>query len=222
LALIPFDRPLSTRLQDRSRADEDIGDAAKSLAFLGGPGPFVVGGVLLLGGVASGQAPIESAGRRVTESVTIAAVTAAIGKGLFGRALPGVQARHGFSFGRGFHDNNGPFVSFPSGHTAAGFALATAVSEEAKACNPAAARFVVPASYSIATLIAAARVYQHVHWPSDIPVGAAIGYLSGKFVEDRAHHGRQMTTTRRAIDGLTVVPRSATTLTIAWSSMLVP
>jgi len=61
-------------------------------------------------------------------------------------------------------------------------------------------------------------VYQHVHWPSDLPLAAATGIWSGMFVEARGHRTGQHSAAR-LLDGLTVMPRSASSMTIAWSSV---
>lgn len=58
-------------------------------------------------------------------------------------------------------------ASFPSGHTAASFAAATALSS----FYPGAA----PLCYTLATGVGVSRVYLGHHFPSDVTVGAAIG-----------------------------------------------
>jgi membrane-associated phospholipid phosphatase len=125
------------------------------------------------------------AGSRVTTSVLLAAAITALGKGIAGRALPGVKTPHSFSFGRGFHDDNGPFVAFPSGHTAAAFALATALTAEAEHSSYGWSRLVRPIAYTAATGVAIARVYQLTHWVSDLPLAAVIGMWSGSVVESQ-------------------------------------
>ena len=61
--------------------------------------------------------------------------------------------------------------SFPSGHTAASFAFATAIGAYSK-------RYQLWA-YVLAVLIAFSRLYLYVHFPSDILAGAAIGLICG-------------------------------------------
>jgi membrane-associated phospholipid phosphatase len=62
-------------------------------------------------------------------------------------------------------------TSFPSGHTAAAFAFATAASAEMPVLAPA----LVP----IAGAVAYSRVHTGVHYPSDVTAGLAIGICSG-------------------------------------------
>jgi membrane-associated phospholipid phosphatase len=60
--------------------------------------------------------------------------------------------------------------SFPSGHAASSFAAATVIS----VVEP---RLRVPA-FALALGIAFSRVYNGVHWPSDVLVGAAVGVVT--------------------------------------------
>lgn len=63
-------------------------------------------------------------------------------------------------------------ASFPSGHATLSFAAATAVAD----FNPA---YALPA-YGFATLVSYSRVYNGVHYPSDVLVGALLGVGIGK------------------------------------------
>jgi len=64
-------------------------------------------------------------------------------------------------------------LSFPSGHTTAAFAAATAVAMELDHI-----RWVAPVAYGLAAAAGASRVYQHKHWGSDVVLGAAIGHFT--------------------------------------------
>jgi undecaprenyl-diphosphatase len=68
--------------------------------------------------------------------------------------------------------------SFPSGHSATAFACATVLSAYAP-------RWRVP-FYLLATLIALSRIYNGMHYPTDVLAGAALGVLVGLFVLRRA------------------------------------
>lgn len=69
------------------------------------------------------------------------------------------------------------FDSFPSGHTATAFSIATVFAMQYKD-KPA-----VPIiSYSVASLVGLSRLTEHKHWASDVFAGAVIGYLCGRQV----------------------------------------
>jgi membrane-associated phospholipid phosphatase len=184
IAVVPLDRPVERRAHLEDLRHRGIRQAADAFGFTGGPGPFIAGGALYLGGVSSGSPRVARLGVTMTEGVLLAATLNGIVKGFAGRALPNAPSREPgeFSFGRGFHDGNGPFVSFPSGHTAASFAAAAVLSEEASTWSSPVSRFVAPAAYGTATLVAISRLYENVHWASDLPLGAAIGVWSGRTV----------------------------------------
>jgi membrane-associated phospholipid phosphatase len=76
--------------------------------------------------------------------------------------------------GPSFENDN---LSFPSGHASSAFAVAAVLSSE----YPESATVSV-VSYGLATLVAASRVYDDKHWASDVLVGSAIGYFTGKAV----------------------------------------
>ncbi len=64
--------------------------------------------------------------------------------------------------------------SFPSGHTVSSFAAA----ESLRYAN----RKLGFCAYILAILIAFSRLYLYVHFPSDVIVGALIGFMCGYFV----------------------------------------
>jgi len=219
-AIAPFDRTVQRAMQ--ARDVHDVGalhTTANALAFVGGPGPFVGGGLLYVVGRTTNSERAATLGVTLTEGVTFAAVLNGLVKGFSGRELPNATTKDpgDFSFGRGFHDRNGAFVSFPSGHTAASFAAATVVSEEVRVWNPSAASVVTPTAYSLATLVAISRLYQNLHWASDLPLGAAIGVWSGKTVVHWQRHHPSNWLIRQLLD-VSIIP-SRNRLTITSSSL---
>jgi hypothetical protein len=79
---------------------------------------------------------------------------------------------------------NGQTVSssFPSGHTTVAFAAATVFAMEYRN-KP----WVPVLAYSAASLIGISRITENRHWPTDVLVGAALGYLSGRQVVHNYH-----------------------------------
>ncbi len=200
VAVSPLDHPVASELQTPHWQDNELlHSSAGALSFAGGPGPFLVGAGFFVAGTVAGAPAMTAAGIHVTEAVVLAAAIDGVGKGMAGRALPGVRTSDSFSWGRGFHDNNGDFVAFPSGHTAAAFAMAAALTGEADECHLGFDRYVGPLAYSAAGAVALSRLYEHVHWVSDLPLAVAIGSWSGLTVEGRAHWNSDRSTAKSIV-----------------------
>lgn len=74
------------------------------------------------------------------------------------------------------------YSSFPSGHTTVAFAAATVFALEYKDMP------LIPiVAYGAATMIGLSRITENKHWITDVFVGAALGYLSGKQVVNNYH-----------------------------------
>jgi membrane-associated phospholipid phosphatase len=90
---------------------------------------------------------------------------------------------------RPFQNNAGRFwhsgTSFPSEHSAISWAVAGTFAHEYP--SP----FVKFLAYGAATLISASRITAKQHFPADVFVGAAIGYLSSEYVY-RQHHNQDL------------------------------
>jgi membrane-associated phospholipid phosphatase len=228
MAMAPIDGRTARELQERQlQGNDDLQRTARQLAFLGGPGPFLVGAGLFAAGRISRAPRLANAGLHMTEAVLLAASVTGLGKGVFGRALPNVDVNNpdDFQFGRGFHEGNGPFVSFPSGHTAASFAMATVVTDEVDQWHPGMARIIGPIAYGGAGLVGLARMYQNVHWASDLPLAAAIGTWSGLTVIARSHRNAKQSVAPsgdlgalvQVLRSTTVVPAAGRGAGLAWS-----
>jgi len=229
LAISPLDARTARELQEkRFQGSDDLQHTARDLAFLGGPGPFVMGAGLYAVGRLTRMPRLAGVGLHMTEAVLLAASFTGLGKGIFGRALPDVNVNNpdDFQFGRGFHEGNGPFVSFPSGHAAASFAMAAVLTSEADQWHPGLARVIGPIAYGGAGLVGLARMYQNVHWASDLPLAAAIGTWSGLTVVARSHpHARQSglqpgglpTALVEMLRSTTVVPVAGHGAALSWS-----
>ena len=71
----------------------------------------------------------------------------------------------------------GGFGSFPSGHTAAAFAVATVFAERYRGH-----RWAPWVAYGLAGAIGFSRVSSQAHFPSDVFLGAALGFSTSHFV----------------------------------------
>jgi membrane-associated phospholipid phosphatase len=89
----------------------------------------------------------------------------------FGRARPN-QTEDPLSF----HPFQGGYKALPSGHATQAFTVASVISAHSD-------KFWVSASaYTLASLVAFARVYHNDHWTSDVVAGALIGTAVGRGV----------------------------------------
>jgi membrane-associated phospholipid phosphatase len=75
------------------------------------------------------------------------------------------------------------FDSFPSGHTATAFAIATVFASQYSDT-----RIVPIICYSTAGLVGITRLTEHEHWASDVFVGGLLGYVCGRQVV--SHYNR--------------------------------
>ena len=125
-----------------------------------------------------------------SQSALSAGIWARVGKTLTGRMRPGAtygdkvyNSDHWFGpFGE-FNKKErgtrgiGAYDSFPSGHTAAAFSIATVFAGRY------ADRKLVPwIAYTLAATVAVTRMVEHEHWASDLIPGALIGYGCGRQV----------------------------------------
>jgi membrane-associated phospholipid phosphatase len=208
----PLDHTISNEFEEPHwRDDRAVLRAASDAAFFGGDGPFLLSGALLVAG--SGNATLRRFAIHDMEAIALATAITGVVKGIAGRALPGVPTRHAFELGRGFHDANGPFVSFPSGHTAAAFALAATIAGEVERADSSRRRMIDLLAFGGAATVGVARVVQHVHWTSDLPLAAVIGTWSGRTVQRHAGDGGKIGAILR---GLTIAPAVRGQVRLGW------
>jgi membrane-associated phospholipid phosphatase len=113
----------------------------------------------------------------------------------------------GVAFGNGGN-------SFPSGHAAGSFALATVFAYEYGREH----RWVPYASYGLASIVTASRLSAQQHWVSDLFVGSTLGFLIGRYVY-KTHHdpridGEVPTRADRVIPNIGITAHEAT---VAWN-----
>lgn len=128
---------------------------------------------LYVGGLISGSDGIRVTGRLMGEALLLAGFPAITVQYGLGRSRP--------RSGKGAWDYNyfewaNEFQSLPSGHTTVAFAVSTVLAKRIDRLWAS-----VPL-YAAAGLTALSLGWSNQHWPSDLVVGAAIGYLAGSFV----------------------------------------
>jgi membrane-associated phospholipid phosphatase len=117
----------------------------------------------------------HATGKRALAALLNAGVLTEVTKQLTGRARPYVAGDAGEFTGP---TSNDIYKSFPSGHAAATFALATVLADR----HPKQKWLY----YGLAAAVSLARVRSSAHFPSDILVGAGIGIYAGNHI---ALHG---------------------------------
>ena len=179
-----LDRPLADRLQ-RPEVQARRGLATTAVAFrrAAQPGLALALPTLWAIGRMVDDRTTAAIGLRGTEAVGAALVTVGGVKLLAGRARPSVPGRDPTSWrlARGITDGS-EYRSFPSGHTAAAFAVASAVTAELGARRSSLRWSAGVPLYLGAGAAGWARMYENRHWASDVVGGAAIGTVAGTAV----------------------------------------
>lgn len=125
-------------------------------------------------GRATGNARARETGRLGGEALINTALVYGALKTVSQRPRPTVDDAHAEFFDGG--------QSFPSGHAASAWALATVIANEYRH-----RRAVQVGAYGIATAVSVSRYTSRRHFLSDVLVGSAIGYGIGRYVY-KTHH----------------------------------
>ncbi|HVZ49646.1 MAG TPA: phosphatase PAP2 family protein [Gemmatimonadaceae bacterium] len=181
--LLGWDGAIARHMQGSPlRDDAFVRTVMDGASTYGDPGTIVLGAGVWLSGRLAHDATRERIGMRAVEAIVASGIVGGALKGLTGRARPDTSGNpRDFVLGRGI-GNREAFQSFPSGHATAAWAFASAVDAEWLRLRPSRPRWVPAALYAAATLTAASRVYRNRHWASDVVMGGAIGFVSGRAV----------------------------------------
>jgi len=157
------DRP-SSGMRRISNGIAGLGDGAYDGAFIAAS---------YAAGALAGDKKLSRTAVLAGESFLMANAAGTVLKSAAGRSRP-YTGRSNLSFRLfSFKDHN---TSFPSGHTINAFSVASVFASRYDSGA-------VPAvAYSLASLVAAQRVYARKHWLSDVALGAFIGTCAGKLV----------------------------------------
>jgi membrane-associated phospholipid phosphatase len=183
LLLYSFDEDINAWVQGKRTPSSD--DISSVFSYVGN------GGVLLgLAGViyAVGAIDHEDSWRKTAllsvESLVTASILVWGTKAIVGRARPDTD-ESGHTFDTFTLDSG--YQSFPSGHAAGAFAVATTIAEQSTVL----ALDII--AYSLATLVALSRIHDNQHWASDVLIGSALGYFIGKKISDLNRPGAKKT-----------------------------
>jgi membrane-associated phospholipid phosphatase len=181
VAIAPLDMRIAHRLQDQTfQENERMRRAADFVRTVTDPGAVVIGIGMYSYGRLRHNAKAADLGLHGTEALLIGAQIGNLMKGIIGRARPylDVNRPHDYNAFRGF-GGGGDYRSFPSGHTIAAFAAASAVTLETYRWWPRTVFFIGPIMYGGAAATGWSRMFDNKHWASDVITGAAIGTFAG-------------------------------------------
>lgn len=175
------DDPVRDALRNRTEATGGVVHALDRFGYYyGDPGVAVVSFAMWGAGRLADRPLLASSGLRGMEAVAVSGVVVIALKGLLGRARPEIapNAKDDWKLLRGFETRGGDYQSMPSGHSAASFAFATAVTAEVARHAPKAARTVGVTTFGLAAITAWQRMHDDRHWVSDVTVGGGIGVVT--------------------------------------------
>jgi membrane-associated phospholipid phosphatase len=156
-------------------------------------------------GRVAGSHTTADVGLHTLEALVLTTSVSQVVRGVLGRTRPRASLEDPFVFKPGTGFSGFETRSFPSLHTAAAFAAATALVGEIHERRPGAVKFAAPLLYTAAMVPGLTRVYLDQHWASDVVAGAFVGALIGSRVVSYAHSHRR-TRLERALLGVSVVP----------------
>jgi hypothetical protein len=182
-ALISSDESTRDHIHSWAERHAWVGDVGPVVTQMGGLGAFAAAGAFFGAGLVFKDDRARDTGYLAASAILQSFLVDAFLKSMGGRQRPsaadGVDHWYGpSSFFRRFEKGRSEFYeSFPSGHSAAAFALATVVSLQYRESF-----WVGAASYSLAAAVGMSRLTLDKHWLSDVVVGAAVGHLVARLV----------------------------------------
>lgn len=189
-------KPINRFAVDLSANNKSVFDASKFITKFGGLYEVYTLGALFTYGLVFKTEKEKATTLLATQAYLTAGAVQIVTKALSGVQRPNyydpITGKNSFAFHNPFYrfkkDANGQRLgsnthsSFPSGHTTGAFAAATVFAIEYRK------KPLIPIiSYTAATLIGLSRLTENKHWATDVFVGAALGYLSGKQVVNNYH-----------------------------------
>ncbi|UCH81026.1 MAG: phosphatase PAP2 family protein [Nitrospiraceae bacterium] len=168
LGLFVFDEDINDWIQDNRH--DDLSEFANRFG-----GKNIVPPLFLLyaAGYVSKNIKAQRTALLTIENVVITGIFTQLMKFSFHRHRPNSGDPPDVWDGPGFENDN---LSFPSGHTSLAFSIATPIATEYNNV------IVPPLAYGLASLVGWSRMNDNKHWASDVFMGAALGYFTGKAV----------------------------------------
>lgn len=164
-----------------NRRDHPVVRGLGTMSEVGDQPPLLaLSGAVLAYGVLAGNHRATEAGARMLGSLVLATWIKTGLKRLVARTRPNVLLQEGRYEVEPLGPDEGPWHSFPSGHTAG----SVAVSRAAARIYPEART----AAYTAAAAIALVQIPRGAHYPADVAAGALVGLAAEAAVDRIAHH----------------------------------
>jgi membrane-associated phospholipid phosphatase len=171
--IMAFDRPImdAVRHSDSQILDR-VFDVANIFGEDTGLGPLIAGTFAL--GLVFENNEARTAAAASIPAVILSQLVVELMKSASHRQRPDATENPYVFEGPSFPSDN---TSFPSGHSAAAWSVATIFAEEFRDRY----RWSPYVAYGLAALTSFARVYKERHWTSDVVLGALVGHFSAKY-----------------------------------------
>jgi hypothetical protein len=128
------------------------------------------------GGLALREDEVRVTGRLMGEALLLAGLPAITLQYTLGRSRP-YSGKGAFDYN--FFEWSNEYQSLPSGHATVAFAVSTVLAKRIDRW------WMSVPLYASAGLTVLSMGWRNQHWPSDLVIGAALGYLAGNFVVER-------------------------------------
>ncbi len=186
IGLSVLDQPIQQTALDYRQHHPSLNKASKFITNFGAEYEIYTLAAIGTFGLIIKDEKLKNTTLLATQAFISAGAVATVIKTLTGRDRPsyyGVDETANPTFRGPFNGKNNSYSSsFPSGHSSVAFAAATVYALEYKN------KPIIPIiAYSAASLISLSRITENKHWFTDVVVGAALGYLSGKQVVNNYH-----------------------------------
>lgn len=172
IALDPHDEPYFRRTTDFTEFDKVFSTNITMSAVLVAPASFYVVGLF------DKDPYARETGLLGAEALADVTILDLAMKGITRRLRPADIAPNGDFSDSFFRAKTNPFSSsFPSGHSISAFAVATVIARRYGHRH----KWVPYVAYGAAGLVGFSRLPLHAHFPSDVFLGAALGYTVARF-----------------------------------------
>jgi membrane-associated phospholipid phosphatase len=202
--LIVSDESIRDGVQTYAGKHAWVGDVAPVVTEMGGLAGFATAGAFFGAGLIFKDTRARDTGYLAANAILQSFLVDSFLKGMTGRRRPFVVAGEDHwsgpeGFFKRFEKGQGDsYTSFPSGHSAAAFSLATVIAMQYRH------RAWVPVvAYTVAAGVGLSRMALDLHWASDVAIGAVLGHLVARLVV-RNHDRRQRVVPMLACTGRAV------------------